>query len=153
MPCGVVRFFLKGRCPRERRVDRWRNGTIFRLLLPGTGRPTIVHIRVPGEHNVTNALAAQPSGLSWAYLAHDRAGSRTIPSCCHAFTGDHHQGVKIINDCYNANPASMKAAVQSSRIGHSHARVAVLGDMLELGRRPCLCIGRLEILAALKSPD
>ncbi|HEX6726351.1 MAG TPA: cyanophycin synthetase, partial [Nitrospira sp.] len=46
-----------------------------------------------------------------------------------------HHGVQIINDCYNANPASMKAALQL--LGEwtpARERVAVLGDMLELGR-------------------
>jgi UDP-N-acetylmuramoyl-tripeptide--D-alanyl-D-alanine ligase len=46
-----------------------------------------------------------------------------------------HHGVQIINDCYNANPASMRAALQL--LGEwtpARERVAVLGDMLELGR-------------------
>jgi UDP-N-acetylmuramoyl-tripeptide--D-alanyl-D-alanine ligase len=43
-------------------------------------------------------------------------------------------GVKIVNDCYNANPASMKAAVQLlAQIGSDRKKIAVLGDMLELG--------------------
>ncbi|MEK6586564.1 MAG: cyanophycin synthetase, partial [Nitrospirota bacterium] len=44
------------------------------------------------------------------------------------------QGVKLIIDCYNANPASMKAAVQLlAQTGAKRKRIAVLGDMLELG--------------------
>src|SRR6185437_11474886 len=39
-----------------------RNGTIFRLLLPGTVRHALVHIRVQGDHNVANALAAGAVG-------------------------------------------------------------------------------------------
>jgi UDP-N-acetylmuramoyl-tripeptide--D-alanyl-D-alanine ligase len=43
-------------------------------------------------------------------------------------------GVKVINDCYNANPASMKAAIQLlAQTGVGRKKVAVLGDMLELG--------------------
>jgi UDP-N-acetylmuramoyl-tripeptide--D-alanyl-D-alanine ligase len=46
-----------------------------------------------------------------------------------------HHGVQIINDCYNANPASMKAALQLlGEWNPARERVAVLGDMLELGR-------------------
>jgi UDP-N-acetylmuramoyl-tripeptide--D-alanyl-D-alanine ligase len=44
------------------------------------------------------------------------------------------QGIKIINDCYNANPASMKAALQLlAQTASSRLKIAVLGDMLELG--------------------
>jgi UDP-N-acetylmuramoyl-tripeptide--D-alanyl-D-alanine ligase len=45
------------------------------------------------------------------------------------------QGVKLIIDCYNANPASMKAAVQLlAQMGAKRKKIAVLGDMLELGQ-------------------
>ena len=45
-----------------------------------------------------------------------------------------HHGVQIINDCYNANPASMKAALQLlAQWTPARERIAVLGDMLELG--------------------
>ena len=43
-------------------------------------------------------------------------------------------GVTIINDCYNANPMSMRAALEQLRSdGSAMRRIAVLGDMLELG--------------------
>jgi len=45
-----------------------------------------------------------------------------------------HHGVHIINDCYNANPASMRAALQLlAQWSPARERIAVLGDMLELG--------------------
>jgi UDP-N-acetylmuramoyl-tripeptide--D-alanyl-D-alanine ligase len=45
-----------------------------------------------------------------------------------------HHGVHIINDCYNANPASMRAALQLlAEWSPARERIAVLGDMLELG--------------------
>src|SRR5665213_2321079 len=42
-------------------------------------------------------------------------------------------GVLVINDCYNANPMSMRAALQELATTAAGRRVAVLGDMLELG--------------------
>jgi murE/murF fusion protein len=43
-------------------------------------------------------------------------------------------GVQVLNDCYNANPASMAAALQTvSSFGTDCRRIALLGDMLELG--------------------
>ena len=43
------------------------------------------------------------------------------------------QGVVVINDCYNANPMSMRAALDDLAETAAGRRVAVLGDMLELG--------------------
>jgi UDP-N-acetylmuramoyl-tripeptide--D-alanyl-D-alanine ligase len=112
-----------------------RDGTIFRLLLPGKVRHTIVHIRVQGGHNVTNALAAAAVGsvlgLAGAVIAQGLARFRPAAMRSQIIVS---QGVKIINDCYNANPASMKAAVQLlAQAEGERQKIAVLGDMLELG--------------------
>jgi len=42
-------------------------------------------------------------------------------------------GVAVVNDCYNANPMSMRAALEELAVTAPGRRVAVLGDMLELG--------------------
>lgn len=112
-----------------------RNGTIFHLQLPGKARRTIVHIRVQGSHNVMNALAAGAVGAVLGFpgtviaqgLSHFRpAAMRSQILVSH--------GVKLIIDCYNANPASMKAAVELlTQAGENRRTIAVLGDMLELG--------------------
>ena len=112
-----------------------RDGTIFRLVLPGKVRHTIVRIRVQGSHNVTNALAAAAAGvvlgISGAVIA--QGLSRFRPAAMRSQVVVSH-GVRIINDCYNANPASMKAAVQLlAQSGTGRKTVAVVGDMLELG--------------------
>jgi UDP-N-acetylmuramoyl-tripeptide--D-alanyl-D-alanine ligase len=112
-----------------------RNGTIFRLLLPGTVRHTTVHIRVQGEHNVTNALAAGAVGsilgLPGGVIAQGLSRFRPAAMRSQVLVN---RGVKVILDCYNANPASMKAAVQLlAQTGAKRKRIAVLGDMLELG--------------------
>ena len=44
-------------------------------------------------------------------------------------------GIVLINDCYNANPMSMRAAIDDLAETAPARRVAVLGDMLELGRK------------------
>lgn len=112
-----------------------RNGTTFRLLLPGKVRGTNVRIRVQGNHNVANAMAAGAVGsllrLPGTVIA--KGLSRFKPAAMRSQVSVS-QGVKIIVDCYNANPASMKAAVQLlAQTGPARKRVAVLGDMLELG--------------------
>ena len=113
-----------------------RHGTSFRLLLPGKSRHTLVRIKVHGAHNVANALAAAAVGfalnLSGAMIAQGLAKFR--PAAMRSQVVTHH-GVRVINDCYNANPASMKAALQLlAHWSPARERVAVLGDMLELGR-------------------
>lgn len=112
-----------------------RHGTTFRLHLPGKSRSTTVRIKVHGAHNVTNALAAAAVGtalnLSGAMIA--QGLGRFRPAAMRSQIVTHH-GVHIINDCYNANPASMKAALQLlAQWSPARERIAVLGDMLELG--------------------
>jgi UDP-N-acetylmuramoyl-tripeptide--D-alanyl-D-alanine ligase len=92
---------------------------------------------VPGRHNVMNALAAIGVGLEMGLTAAEIARGLTAVS----LTGMRLEmieagGLKIINDAYNANPASTKAALQVlvEQAGDRRA-VAVLGDMLELGQR------------------
>ena len=93
-------------------------------------------IRIPalGRHNVANALAA--------YCVATRLGlpARQVIQELKNFrqTGmrqrvvDSH-GVKVIEDCYNANPDSMRAALEMFRDFPCQRRFALLGDMLELG--------------------
>lgn len=136
--CRVVSFGLSDRADvRATNVESdAKKGTSFCLLLPGKSRHTPVSIKVHGIHNVTNALAAAAVGfalnLSGATIAQGLARFR--PAAMRSQIVAHH-GVQIINDCYNANPASMKAALELlAHWSPARERVAVLGDMLELGR-------------------
>jgi len=135
--CRVVSFGFSSKADvRAQHVaSDGRDGTMFHLLLPGKVRHTIVRIRVQGTHNVTNALAASAVGtvlgLPGAVIAQGLARFR--PAAMRSQVVLSH-GIRIINDCYNANPASMKAAVQLlAQTGSGCKRIAVLGDMLELG--------------------
>jgi len=135
--CRVVSFGFSSKAD-VRAMDvksDGRNGTIFRLLLPGKVRHTIVHIHVQGGHNVTNALAAAAVGvvlgLPGAVIAQGLSRFRPAAMRSQVFVS---QGITVINDCYNANPASMKAAVQLlAQRGTGRKTIAVLGEMLELG--------------------
>jgi UDP-N-acetylmuramoyl-tripeptide--D-alanyl-D-alanine ligase len=135
--CRVVSFGLSPKADvraLDVRTDE-RKGAAFRLMLPGKARPAAVAIRVHGVHNVSNALAAAAVGhvlsLGGATIAQGLARFR--PAAMRSQVSEHN-GVQVINDCYNANPASMKAAVQLlAELGSSKRTIAVLGDMLELG--------------------
>ncbi|NPV71617.1 MAG: UDP-N-acetylmuramoyl-tripeptide--D-alanyl-D-alanine ligase [Firmicutes bacterium] len=107
-------------------------GTRFTLRSPAGAAECF--IPVPGEHHVYNALAAACVGLR-ADLSLDEvreglaafkpAGMRTeIRSA---------RGVTVINDAYNASPVSTRAALAVLATVAGGRRVAVLGNMLELG--------------------
>lgn len=135
--CRVVSFGLsrKAEVRATEVVADPRRGTEFRLTLPGRTRRARVLLRAHGAHNLSNALAAAAVGhclaLSGAVIA--RGLARFRPAAMRSQVrrwGD----LRIINDCYNANPASMKAAVDLlMHLGVSGRTIAVLGDMLELG--------------------
>lgn len=105
----------------------------FTLMLPdGEAR---VLLRTPGRHNVQNALAAAATahalGLGLDIIARGlnlfRPGSgRLVPVMLPC-------GALLLDDTYNANPASTRAALQALSEGNGGLRIAVLGDMLELG--------------------
>jgi UDP-N-acetylmuramoyl-tripeptide--D-alanyl-D-alanine ligase len=110
-------------------------GTRFRLQLPGRARHTPATLAAHGLHNVANALAAAAVGhlLSMNGTAIGRGLARFRPASMRSEVTAA-GGVTIINDCYNANPASMKAAIDLLHaLGEGRRTVAVLGDMLELG--------------------
>lgn len=135
--CRVVSFGLSAKADvraMDVTTDK-RNGTIFYLLLPGHVRRTAVHIRVQGEHNVANALAAAAVGtvlgLSGSAIA--QGLSKFRPAAMRSQVSVY-RGFKLIIDCYNANPASMTAAVKLlAQVKAKGKKIAVLGDMLELG--------------------
>ena len=93
------------------------------------------HVPMPGVHMVMNALAATAAGLTYG-LSLDQI-CRGIESCrgvSGRFHLIHAGGRIIIDDCYNANPMSMKASLSILADADGY-RTAILGDMAELGER------------------
>ena len=110
--------------------------TMFRVHLRGRKQSHRVSINVQGQHNVSNALSAvamgQALGVSMKHIAAGLAKFRpvTMRSKIRSI-----QGLSIIEDCYNANPDSMKAALHLLKeLGQDKRTIAVLGDMFELGK-------------------
>ena len=90
-------------------------------------------ISIPGEHNVYNALSATAVGLELGLeLEEIQKGiseAKTIAGRTNVLKVN---GMQVIDDCYNANPISMGAALDV--LSHASGRtIAVLGDMGELG--------------------
>lgn len=96
-------------------------------------------LRIPlaGRHNLMNALAAlacaRVLGLDLGQAAQRLSNVPALPG---RLTVTERDGFWMIDDTYNANPASLQAALQVLReAGCFGRRIAVLGDMLELGPR------------------
>jgi UDP-N-acetylmuramoyl-tripeptide--D-alanyl-D-alanine ligase len=83
------------------------------------------------EHNVRNLLAAVAAARALGVAAHGPLNVRFSALRGERLVLD--GGVVLINDCYNANPMSMRAAIDDLAEMAPARRVAVLGDMLELG--------------------
>lgn len=102
---------------------------------PAQGTDFAVRIPLPGSHMVYNALAAAAVGFSLGLteeeIADGIASVQPVSGRGRVVTaGD----LTVIDDCYNANPVSTKAAIDLLCLARGR-KVAVLGDMFELGER------------------
>jgi len=107
----------------------------FRLVTPDGAAD--VTMRLVGEHHVSNALASAAVG-AWAGLPPDvvaDALSQAVPrSRWRMEVTERADGTVVINDAYNANPESMRAALKALvNAGRGRRTWAVLGEMAELG--------------------
>lgn len=97
-----------------------------------------IELPIPGEHNIYNALAAVAVAkiLKLKKEQIKRGLEKFKPSSKRMEVINRKDRVKIINDTYNASPQSMRAALRlMEAIGCDNCRkIAVLGDMLELGK-------------------
>ncbi len=138
IPAGVRRITY-GQHPDAdvRQLSAWVNGDSFSTGFRVRVGDTVVsgEIAVPGLHLATNATAAlavaAALGLDLADAAQRlstyapvgmRQRLETLPS-----------GIRVINDAYNANPLSTRASLDTLAAVTGVRRVALLGDMLELG--------------------
>lgn len=149
---------------RDRRHDvsaeRWR-GTVFgmRFDLRLGGETVDVAMPLAGPHHVMNFLAAA------AVAHHLGIPAGEIADAARGLTAAPHrgqvrrlgEGVTLVDDCYNANPDALEAAVVTLGLAPRGRRVAVLGDMLELGdsaadlhrRAGETLAGRVDVVAAV----
>ena len=92
-----------------------------------------VEIPLPGEHMVMNALAAtcvgDLLGLKQEEIARGIESAKAVGGRSNLIVL---KDRKILDDCYNANPVSMKAAIDLLCLSDTR-KVAILGDMFELG--------------------
>lgn len=91
-------------------------------------------LRVPGLHQVNNALAAMAAGMAAGMtLAATARAMMTFEGVARRFAVRILHGITLIDDAYNANPASFNAALDTLKAMHATRRYVIAGDMLELG--------------------
>jgi UDP-N-acetylmuramoyl-tripeptide--D-alanyl-D-alanine ligase len=109
-------------------------GSIVRLALGN--QPHIVNLPLPGEHNARNAAAALAVAQTLRVpVAKAVAGLQAVALPAHRSQISTLGGRIVMDDCYNANPTSMVAALRTlvGSAGVSGRCFAIVGDMLELG--------------------
>lgn len=94
-----------------------------------------INLPFPGIHQVYNALCASSCafllGIEPEVIRERLISFKPLP-----LRGEilEWKGAKLVNDCYNANPTSMERALSFLKTLRAKRRIAILGDMLELGK-------------------
>jgi UDP-N-acetylmuramoyl-tripeptide--D-alanyl-D-alanine ligase len=141
-------------------AENWR-GTVhgMRFDLRLAGRSLGVALPLAGPHHLTNFLAAAAAahqlGLTPDEIAEGAVELR--PARHRGEVVRLREGVTLLDDCYNSNPVAVEAAVTALGLAARGRRVAVLGDMRELGasaaelhRRTGEAVGaKLDLLVAV----
>lgn len=116
----------------EQVIDKGAEG--FSIHMSIMGRSFEFTLHYPGLHNVYNALAAIWTGLHYGMSpeAIQRGLGSYIPSKMRMEVHEK-EGITLINDAYNASPDSMKAALKVLNDWQGVRKIAVLGNIFELG--------------------
>lgn len=131
---NVMTFGMKWGQVRAEKLEPEGLGTGFTLKAEGEAVAT--HLNLLGNHNVLNSLAAVSAGLTLGIPLKKMAKRLKgfVSQSPMRMEVSHFNGILFINDAYNASPTSMEAAlVTLESLKGPSRKMAVLGDMLELG--------------------
>ena len=114
---------------------RFKDGGQYRFEVPGIQGPKVMRALLEAMdsyglylHRVTQTqgiMRLTDAEIAAGIAAYKPEGARASVEQANGFT--------IVNDCYNANPDSMAAGLRALQRADAHRRVAILGDMGELG--------------------
>lgn len=128
-----VYFGLDPTCPfhAEQIQKMGLKGTVATFVTPSSSFSA--HVSIPGDHMISNALAGVAVGYALGMKDEEiiRGIEKLVPIAGrnNLIEAEHYT---IIDDCYNANPASMKSSLDVLAFADTRT-VAILGDMGELG--------------------
>lgn len=148
-----VYFGLTASCPfHVENIERkGLKGTYAEFVTP-TSR-FLAHISIPGDHMIYNALAGVAVGYALGMDNDEiaRGIEKLVPIAGrnNLIEAKHYT---IIDDCYNANPASMKSSLDVLAYADTR-KVAILGDMGELGADELAMHREVGAYAAFKNTD
>jgi UDP-N-acetylmuramoyl-tripeptide--D-alanyl-D-alanine ligase len=129
-------------------------GTAAQIKIQKTGASFPIHLSLPGGHMIYNALAAIAVGSLFGLNEKEiQDGLNNIESVAGRSNIISLERGTLIDDCYNANPSSMKAALMLLK-NVKGRKVAVLGDMFELGdeeEEAHLRIGRVAVTLGINA--
>ena len=112
-----------------------------------------VHVPLPGKHMIINALAATVVGILFGMdTAAIKQGIEGVQATQGRSNVIASKKYVVVDDCYNANPTSMRAAIDMLKEAKGRT-VAVLGDMFELGKDTALLHRKTGTYAAQKGID
>ena len=127
----------KARAPRcgPKMSLRWEfRGLRFTAVIVGTEEHAEVRLHLLGRQNVANALAALAVGFESGVSLEE--GARALGEMRASERRGQvleWRGARIVNDCYNSNPRALDAMVDALLTMEAKRRIAVAGEMLELG--------------------
>jgi UDP-N-acetylmuramoyl-tripeptide--D-alanyl-D-alanine ligase len=121
---------------RAARIQQTDTGCSFDLVFTGQDEPVPVRFKASGRHLVTNALAAAAVGklmdIPAQAIARGLEKFNPVPGRMNVIRT--RGGFCVVDDTYNANPGSMRAAIEALKeMRGKHRGLLVLGDMYELG--------------------
>ena len=115
-------------------TERGLLGTRFTVRAEGEDRD--FELALPGRHNLSNLLAAiataRVAGISWDGIA---TGIANLKPAYHRGVVVPVGGAAIYDDTYNSNPYALASALTLLKQADAKRRIAVIGDMLELGEK------------------
>ncbi|MDR1296247.1 MAG: UDP-N-acetylmuramoyl-tripeptide--D-alanyl-D-alanine ligase [Deltaproteobacteria bacterium] len=117
-------------------VDGGLAGQTVTLSGPGLDGTISARLSLPGRHNALNAAAAAAAALAagagWPEIKAGLEAARSFPGRLRVREAP--GGLRVVDDCYNANPGSMAAALEFlGTLAGASPVGAILGDMLALG--------------------
>lgn len=126
-------------------------GSSCKIHMGDTSFPTKVPL--PGSHMILNALAATAVGTLLGLTGDEiQAGIEAVKPTGGRSNIIRHGNFTIIDDCYNANPVSMRAAIDLLNTSDTR-KVAILGDMFELGEEELSLHHGIGVYAASRKVD